>query len=74
MRLIERKNQMRRDFTGVYKCESCGHVEERGGYDDSYFHEHVIPGMICGGCQMSSKSLGRELILTKPKYADHVII
>ena len=74
MRLIERKDQMRRDFTGVYECENCDHIEERGGYDDTYFHEQVIPDMICGGCQMSSKTLGRDLLLTKPKYLDHVTI
>ena len=48
---IERKiRQHRRDFTAIYTCAHCGHKREGSGYDDAYFHETVIPGMVCGEC------------------------
>lgn len=50
MRLIERKNQYRRDFQGIYECEACGNTTESRGYDDTYFHSVVIPAMTCPTC------------------------
>ncbi len=43
-------SQNRRDFTAVYECEHCGEVETSTGYDDSYFHQHVVPKMKCKKC------------------------
>jgi rubrerythrin len=41
----------RRDFWADYECEFCGHVESnKRGYDDSYFHNEVIPNMVCPKC------------------------
>lgn len=50
MRLAKKLNQHRRDFTGVYVCDTCGHEVTGYGYDDVNFHENVIPAMVCGGC------------------------
>lgn len=51
MRLVRKINQHRRDFTGLFECEHCGHEETvRGCYDDTYYHENVIPKMGCRDC------------------------
>lgn len=50
MRLKTKLRQHRRDFTGIYECDHCGYLEEASGYDDAYFHQHVIPNMPCPGC------------------------
>lgn len=51
MKIKEITSQTRRDFTAIYECEHCGHtIENSGGYDDNFFHQHVIPNMICGMC------------------------
>lgn len=50
MRIKQKIRQHRRDFVAVYECESCGHTEESSGYDDAYFHENVIPSMVCRKC------------------------
>jgi ribosomal protein L37AE/L43A len=51
MILIQKLTQYRRDFTGIYKCESCGYKQESGGYDDDYYHRKVIPAMRCRMCK-----------------------
>ena len=50
MHIKEILYQARRDFTAIYKCEHCGKELKRGGYDDTNFHQNVIPDMQCGGC------------------------
>ena len=74
MRLIEKRNQHRRDFTGVYRCESCGYEKVGSGYDDNYFHRHVIPAMECPVCNESSVSLGSLPQETRTKYADWQVV
>lgn len=54
MRLIKRERQHRRDFTGTFRCEHCGHDEVKQGYDDAHFHENVIPAMKCEVCGKKS--------------------
>jgi len=43
-------SQHRRDFRAVFKCEHCEFEEERSGYDDTYFHQKVIPTIKCLQC------------------------
>lgn len=44
--------QHRNDFCAVMECEHCGHEQElTTGYDDAYYHMHVIPAMTCAGCK-----------------------
>ena len=50
MRIKEKLSQHRRDFTAIYECEHCGETKKSGGYDDSYFHNNVIPKMKCEKC------------------------
>lgn len=40
-----------RDFYATMECEHCGHTQQnKSGYDDAYYHDHVIPGQFCGRC------------------------
>lgn len=50
MKLICKKSQYRRDYTGVFECEHCGHKIERSGYDDENFLVNVIPEWECPEC------------------------
>lgn len=54
MHIKEITNQSRRDFHAIYECEHCGFTENGSGYDDSNFHENVIPNMVCPECQKKS--------------------
>lgn len=47
MKIKKILSQHRRDFQAIYECEHCGHNEEGCGYDDSFFHNSVIPEMSC---------------------------
>lgn len=50
MRIKTKISQYRRDFRAQYECESCGHIATGSGYDDAYFHQTVIPSMVCDAC------------------------
>jgi len=59
----------RRDFKADFECEFCGHIHNAWGYDDSYFHSHVIPNMVCPKCGMKSNK-----VTSTPKYDDSVVL
>jgi len=64
-------NQHRRDFRADYECENCGFVNEnKSGYDDSFFHNNVIPDMKCPKCGESANSLGSDYRPLTPKYPE----
>lgn len=67
MRIKQIKSQSRRDFYAIYECEHCLHTFEDSGYDDSYFHNNVIPNMECKKC--GKKSDG-SYIPNATKYHD----
>lgn len=67
MKIQKIKSQNRRDFHAIYECEHCGETEERSGYDDTYFHNKVIPNMTCKGC---GKSAGDDYRPLATKYPD----
>lgn len=71
MKIKEKASQYRRDFTAVYGCEHCGETETSSGYDDSYFHSQVIPGMKCKSC---GKTSGDDYKSQATKYADHEVV
>lgn len=67
MRLHHKIDQTRRDFTAVYECEHCGHQLTEHGYDDDYFHQSVIPSMVCEKC-------GEKAPDNAPDVPAHVVI
>lgn len=68
MRIIEIISQMRRDFSALFECEHCKQTETiKGCYDDSYFHQKVIPKMKCKNCGKKSDENYRSL---QTKYPD----
>ncbi len=71
MRIKKIVSQNRRDFTAIYECESCGHEDRGYGYDDSNFHNNVIPAMACNSCGETAPSEYRPLAT---KYPGHMTI
>ena len=61
-------SQSRRDFQAIYECEHCGYTEEGYGYDDTYFHQNVIPKKICPKCGKIAPENHRPFA---PKYPDN---
>ena len=68
MKIKKIMSQHRRDFRAIYECEHCGHEVEGGGYDDTNFHEIVIPSKKCSECGKTAPDDYRPLTT---KYADH---
>lgn len=61
-------SQNRRDFRADYECEHCGNVEkDRPGYDDAFFHQHVIPDMVCKSCGEKAGDEYRPLATKYPE-------
>ena len=57
MRIINVKYGARRDFYADLQCEFCNDIIKKVScYDDSYFHEQVIPNMVCKNCGKHSVS------------------
>ena len=67
MKIKTIKSQHRRDFQAIYVCEHCGHERDGYGYDDSNFHENVIPKMTCDSCSKTAADDYRPLTT---KYQD----
>ncbi len=43
--------QLRNDFGAVLECEHCGHDQKlMSGYNDAYYHNHVLPAIVCELC------------------------
>lgn len=59
----------RRDFWAEYECEHCGHTHESHGYDDSHFHNNVIPDMKCEKCGKKAPEDHEPL---SPRYPEGV--
>ena len=55
MKIQKITSMNRRDFHAIYECEFCGFTENGSGYDDSNFHENVIPNMKCPVCGKKSE-------------------
>lgn len=64
-------NQHRRDIQAIYICEYCKAEEKGNGYDDAYFHNKVIPDMLCKEC---GKQAGADYRALTPKYSANTII
>lgn len=49
-----------RDLYGALQCEHCGANDKLfGGYDDSHWHNNVLPAFHCKSC---GKNRGGELL------------
>lgn len=47
--------QHRNDFHAIMECEFCGKEQEnRSGYSDDNYFDHVIPNMPCRHCGICS--------------------
>lgn len=54
MKICKWINQLGNDFWCTYECEHCGHeTGKQSGYNDSYFHNHVIPAKHCSECGLN---------------------
>lgn len=71
MKIKEIISQHRRDFNAIYICEHCKNEKKSSGYDDAYFHNKVIPNMICEKCGKKAKDNYRPLA---PKYSRDAVI
>lgn len=71
MRIKRILSQQRRDFHALYECEHCGHESEGSGYDDTHFHQFVIPKKKCGKC---GKTAGDDYRALATKYPDSVTV
>jgi len=71
MRIKKITSQSRRDFTAVYECEHCGHLKKGYGYDDTNFHQNVIPKKKCESCGKTASDDYRPLA---PKYPENKVV
>ncbi len=71
MKIKEITSQNRRDFQAIYECEHCGYTEEGSGYDDTNFHQNVIPEKICPKCKKKGDVNYRPLAT---KYPDSKLV
>lgn len=72
MKIKQINRQHRRDFWADYECEHCGNIEkDKSGYDDSYFHNNVIPKMECKKC---GKTATDDYKPRGTKYPDGMVV
>ena len=71
MRIKKILSQHGRDFNAIYECEHCGATHRSLGYDDTNFHQRVIPKMKCKGCGKVADDDYRAL---ETKYSEYDII
>lgn len=71
MKIRSITNQNRRDFTAIYECEHCGSFETGSGYDDTDFHQNIIPAKKCNRC---GKTAGDDYRARAPKYPDGMAV
>ena len=71
MKILKITAQHRRDFHAVLICEGCKHKQDlTRGYDDKYYHEVVLPSIVCLNCGKSRKDLGIPNPETVTKYPE----
>lgn len=66
MKIKQILSQHRRDFRATYVCEHCGHEVEGYGYDDTNFHQNVIPNKKCEKCGKKANENYRPLTTKYP--------
>lgn len=68
MKIQKIESQNRRDFYAIYECEHCGHTKRGSGYDDTNFHQNVIPKMKCEQCGKTADENYRPLTTKYPDW------
>ena len=71
MKIKEITSQNRRDFYAIYECDHCGATHKSFGYDDTNFHQNVIPKMACKIC---GKIAGDNYRPLATKYPDSMTV
>ena len=71
MKIQKILSQHRRDFTAIYECEHCGETHEGSGYDDTFFHQQVIPSRKCPNCGKAAPKYYRALTTKYPDGEQH---
>ena len=66
MKIQKILSQSRRDFHAIYECEHCGATKKGSGYDDTNFHQNVIPKMKCDKCGEVAEAEYRTLTTKYP--------
>jgi len=52
----------RNDFSAILVCEHCGYeMDCKTGYNDEYYHNHVLPAMHCRRCGKNRAGQLQEL-------------
>ena len=69
MKISKILSQHRRDFYALYTCR-CGHSEQGTGYDDTYFHEEVVPKRVCPKCNKTELDYTDTPTILAPKYPE----
>ena len=64
-------SQHRRDLIAIYVCEHCGDKHESTGYDDSNFHNNVIPSFKCVKCGKKADENYKALTTKYPDGEQH---
>ena len=67
MRIKQITDQHRRDFRAIYECEHCGETHHGSGYDDTNFHQNVVPAMKCTNCDKTADGTYRPLATKYPE-------
>ena len=73
MRIKKKTYQSRRDFKAIFICPFCGYEEEDWGYDDSYFHNKVIPEIKCKKCGKTEND-SNTYVPIATKHPDNIVI
>ena len=71
MKIEEITSQHRRDFIATFICEHCGDTYEGVGYDDTNFHNVVLPGRPCQKCGKKAPENYRPFA---PLYPDGKVV
>lgn len=74
MKITNKYNWNRRDFSYDHQCENCKNIETKcSGYDDENYYVNVQPNIKCKSCKESSISLGKTTTVDL-KYQPHQTI
>lgn len=74
MRIKKFLHQNRRDFKAEFECEGCGEVVTKWGYDDSNYHQNVVPTMKCPKCGKNAIDLGTDYRPLMTRYPDGMTV